>query len=91
MERLDTIGIEVGRYWRETHQSCRNFYKTFDGFTYETLCDRKSILHVPIECTVSHNRVARDEFAHDLRAKSPIFGNKFVSLHLIYHYYLYYY
>jgi len=36
MERLDRIGIEVGRYGRETHQSCRNFYKSFDGFTYET-------------------------------------------------------
>jgi len=56
MERLDTIGIEVGRYWRETHQSCRNFYKTFDGFTYKTLYDRKSILHIPIERTVSYNR-----------------------------------
>lgn len=35
MERLDRIGIEVGRYRRETHQSCRNFYKSFDRFTYK--------------------------------------------------------
>lgn len=35
IERLDGIGIEVGRYG-ETHQSCRNFYKSFDRFTYET-------------------------------------------------------
>lgn len=52
IERLDRIGIEVGRYRGETHQSCRNFYKSLTDSLTE-LRDRKSTLHIAIQCTMS--------------------------------------
>lgn len=85
MQRLDGIGIEVGRYRGEIHQSCR---KTFIKVLMDSLTkvrDRKSILHIAIECTMSF--MARNEFVRDLDSR---FLEIYLSLRTICHYYRYF-
>lgn len=85
VERLDGIGIEVGRYRGEIHQSCR---KTFIKVLMDSLTkvrDRKSILHIGIECTMSF--MVRDEFMRDLDSRCL---EIYLFVRTIHHYYRYF-
>lgn len=71
MERLDRIGIGAGRYGEKLISLAGTFIKVLMD-SLAKLCDRKSILHIAIECTMLYS-LAHDDFRTSARSSAYSF------------------